>query len=314
MRHCRQVELAAVGVDSQFVKAYEAMSVRAGAETGRSMAFGGVGVIERFLMWMRMPAAALAVVAVTPVVAAADPLIMAPDPADSNWEYVVHLGGGAKYKPKYPGADDYIFVPYPLIAVSRFDIPGIGQFGGRTSGLSIYPSFDFNGKREASDSPTLAGTNTVDWAIEVGAGIAYRYDWLRGFVQARQSFNGNHGQVVDFGLDIITQPMDRFTFVFGPRATWASDDYMSTYFGVTAAEAAASPGGPMAAYNASAGFETVGATARISYALTERTSVHVQGEWERLVDDAANSPITSDENQFSIGIGLTRKFSFNLFK
>lgn len=277
------------------------------------MAFGGVRVIERLSIWVRMLAAALAVAAVAPVVAAADPLIMAPDPTDDAYEYVVHLGGGAKYKPKYPGADDYIFVPYPLIAVSRFDIPGVGQFGGKTSGLSIYPSFDYNGKREASDSSSLAGTNTVDWSIEVGAGIAYRYDWLRGFVQARQSFNGNNGQVVDFGFDIITRPADRFTFVFGPRATWASDDYMSTYFGVTAAEAA-SPGGPTAAYNASSGFESVGATARVSYALTERTFVHVQGEWERLVDDAANSPITSDENQFSIGIGLTRKFSFNLFK
>lgn len=264
-------------------------------------------------MRVRMLAVAVAAAA-APVMAVADPLVMAPDPADDAYEYVVHLGGGVKYQPKYPGADDYIFVPYPLAAVSRFNIPGLGQFGGKTSGLSLYPSFGFHGEREASDSPSLAGTNTVDWAIEVGAGVAYRYDWLRGFVQARQGFNGYSGQVVDFGFDIIIQPMDRFTFVFGPRATWASDDYMSTYFGVSAAEAAASPGGPMAAYNASAGFESVGAVARISYALTERTFVHVQGEWERLVDDAANSPIVSDENQFSIGIGLTRKFSFNRIK
>jgi outer membrane protein len=270
-------------------------------------------VIEQVSMRIRMLTAAVGVWALASVAAAADPLVLATDPADSNWEYVVHLGGGAKYQPKYPGASDYIFVPYPLAAVSRFNIPGVGQFGGKTSGLSLFPSFGFHGKREASDSPSLAGTNTVDWAVEVGAGVAYRYDWLRGFVQARQGFNGHHGQVVDVGLDIITQPMDRFTFVFGPRATWASNDFMSTYFGVTPSEAAAS-GGALTPYSAGAGFESVGATARVSYALTERTSVHVQGEWERLVDDAANSPITSDENQFSIGIGLTRKFSFNLFR
>jgi outer membrane scaffolding protein for murein synthesis (MipA/OmpV family) len=270
-------------------------------------------VIEQLSKRLRVLAAAVAVAVAAPVVAAADPLVMAADPADGDWEYVVHLGGGVKYKPKYPGADDYIFVPYPLAAASRFYVPGLGQYGGKTSGLTLFPSFDYHGKREASDSPSLTGTDTVDWALEAGAGVAYRYDWLRGFIQARQGFNGHHGQVVDFGLDIITEPMDRLTLVVGPRATWASEDFMSTYFGVTPAEAAAS-GGALTAYSAGAGFESAGVTARVSYGITDRTTVHLQGEWERLIGDAADSPIVGDDNQFSIGIGLTRKFSFDLFK
>lgn len=231
-------------------------------------------------------------------------------------QYVIDLGVGLKYKPKYPGADDYIFVPYPLAAVSRFYIPGIGTVGGggSKSGFSLFPSFGFIGERDPSDAPILFGTKKVDWTVEAGLGVAYRYDWLRGFVAVRQGFNGHSGQVIDIGADIITQPTERIGFTFGPRVTWASDDYMSTYFGVTPGEAAGNP--LLTPYSADAGFKTAGAIARVSYALTEKTTFHVQGGWERFIGDAEGSPIVKqgDEDQFWVGAGLSYRFEFNLFK
>lgn len=229
-------------------------------------------------------------------------------------QYVLDLGAGVKYKPKYPGADDYIFAPMPLVSVDRFYIPGIGSVGGgkNKSGFSFFPSFDFTGERKPSDSAALATTKKIDWAIEAGLGVAYRYDWLRGFVAVRQGFNGHEGQVVDIGLDVTTQPTDRIGFVVGPRVTWASDDYMSTYFGVTAAEA--NPALP--AYNASAGFKTASVEAEATYAITEKTTFHLRGGWERFIGDAEDSPIVmdGDENQFWIGAGLSYKFAFDLFR
>jgi MipA family protein len=237
------------------------------------------------------------------------------DPVDSNKQYVLDLGGGVIYKPKYPGADDYIFLPFPIFQASRLYFPGLGHFGGTVSGFSIYPSFDYHGKREASDSPDLAGTNTVDWALEVGAGIAYRWDWLRVYAQARQGFNGYSGQVVETGFDVTARLGDRLRLVAGPRVTWASDDYMSTYFGVTPGEAAASGGG-LSLYSAGAGFESAGILARLSYQVSDRTTFHVRAGWQRLIGDAADSPIVAagDENQFSVGVGVSRRFSFDLFK
>ena len=90
---------------------------------------------------------------------------------------------------------------------------------------------------------------------------------------------------------------------------------MSTYFGVSPSEASA-PGSVLSPYSPGAGFESVGVQARVEYAVSERTTVHVRGGWQRLVDTAADSPIVAlgDKDQFSIGVGLSRKLAFDLFK
>ncbi len=230
-------------------------------------------------------------------------------------QYVLDLGGGAIVKPEYPGAEDYLVYPLPIVVVGRFYLPGLGQVvDGETvkRGFLFYPSFDFNGERKASDSSDLTGTKTVDWAFEFGLGAGYRYDWLRGSVELRQGFNGHQGQVAEFGLDFITNPVDRLEVIFGPRASWASDDYMETYFGVTPAEAAA---GPLTAYNADSGFKTVGLVARASYAWTDDVTFHLQGGWDHFVGDASDSPIVQagSEDQFSIGAGITYRFAFDIF-
>ncbi|MDH3195850.1 MAG: MipA/OmpV family protein [Hyphomicrobiales bacterium] len=227
------------------------------------------------------------------------------------------MGGGAMVKSKHPGADRYLFSPFPIIAVGRFYVPGFGQVvdGNKVKrGFYFYPSFDFNGQRKASDSSDLTGTSKIDWALELGLGAGYRYDWLRGFVELRQGINGHEGQVADFGIDMITNPADRLEVIFGPRASWASDDYMETYFGVTAAEAAA-PGSILSAFNADSGFKTVGLEARANYAWSEKTTFHLQGGWDRFVGDAKVSPIVKagSENQFSIGVGVSYRFAFDVF-
>lgn len=239
------------------------------------------------------------------------------DGTPSGKQYVLDLGIGGMLKPKYPGADEYMVFPFPIIAASRFYIPGLGQVadGEETiRGVTIYPSFDFNGKRKASDSNDLQGTKTVDWAVEAGLGVAYRYDWLRGFVELRQGFNGFSGQVADFGIDFIAEPTENLKLVLGPRATWASKGYMDTYFGVTGAEAAAS-GGNLWAYDADSGFRSVGLAARASYGLTDDWTFHIQGGYDRLVGDAGDSPITKrgDDNQFSVGAGFSYRFAFDVF-
>lgn len=234
----------------------------------------------------------------------------------SERQYVIDLGAGLMAQPRYPGSDETIFVPYPLIAVGRFYVPGIGDAGGSdsTRRFTVYPSFNFIGKREASDSHELEGMEDVDWALEVGLGVAYRYDWIRGFVEVRQGFNGYSGQVADFGLDAIVSPTKDLTLTLGPRAGWGSDDYMKTYFGISAREAAASPiyGN---SYDADAGFNTVGLAATANYTLTDTVTLRMLGGWNRLIGDAGDSPIVKagSENQFYGGAGLTYRFEFDVF-
>ena len=240
----------------------------------------------------------------------------AAEDAAGRYQYEFDLGAGLLMKPRYPGSDEVIAVPFPLIAVSRFFVPGIGQVidgEERYKRFSIYPSFGFNGKRDASDSKDLEGMKNVDWALEVGLGAAYRYEWMRGFVELRQGFNGYSGQVAEFGLDAIIDPTERLELMVGPRAGWGSDDYMSTYFGITSKEAADSPVFDKA-YDAKAGFNKVGLAATGSYELTDKTKLYVRGGWDRLIGEAGDSPIVKEgsANQFYAGAGITYRFGFNL--
>lgn len=252
-------------------------------------------------------AASLTLAAVQPAAA---------EEAAGQHQYEFDLGVGLMAKPRYPGSDEVIAVPFPLIAVSRFFVPGFGQVidGEKSQNrFTLYPSFNFNGKRDSSDSNELEGLKDVDWAVEVGLGAAYRYDWIRGFVEVRQGFNGYSGQVAEFGVDAIFDPTERMELMVGPRAGWGSDGYMSTYFGITGKEAAKSPvyNKP---YDAEAGFNTVGLAATGSYELTDRTKLYVRGGWDRLIGEAGDSPIVKEgnENQFYGGAGLTYKFQFSL--
>ncbi|WP_374333360.1 MipA/OmpV family protein [Aestuariivirga sp.] len=255
-----------------------------------------------------------------PVLAAALALLALGSPASAQsvetHQYVLDLGGGVMAQPRYPGSDETIFVPYPLIAASRFFVPGYGQVDeeGNTRGLTIYPSFNYIAKRNSADSNELEGLKDVDWALEAGIGISYRYDWIRGFAEVRQGFNGYSGQVAQLGIDVIASPSEDLELRFGPRAGWGSQNYMDTYFGISAKEAADSPLYD-ASYKADAGFDTVGLAGSASYDLTENWKLHALVGWDRLIGDAGNSPIVKEgsQNQYYAGTGLTYRFAFDLF-
>ncbi|MEP2706616.1 MAG: MipA/OmpV family protein [Roseibium sp.] len=236
---------------------------------------------------------------------------------DANKQFVVDLGVGAMVKPRYEAADSYLVYPFPLISIGRFYVPGLGQVvdGRRKSGVFVYPSFGFVGKRKASDDSDLTGTNEVDWALELGLGGGFRTEHFRAFAELRQGINGHHGQVGQLGLDGIIYPGEKWEVSAGPRADFASGNYMDTYFGVSSTEAANSAGN-LTQYKASAGFKSVGLAVRGSYDWSDDVRLHLQGGYDRLIGDAADSPIAKvgSENQFSIGLGATYRFAFDVFK
>src|SRR5262245_27694230 len=83
-------------------------------------------------------------------------------------QYLMDLGVGIGAKPQYPGADKYIFLPYPIIQAGRFYIPMIGQTEEKLHGFYFFPSFNIIGERSPSDDSSLAGTDKIDWAFEAG--------------------------------------------------------------------------------------------------------------------------------------------------
>ena len=51
------------------------------------------------------------------------------------------------------------------------------------------------------------------------------------------------------------------------------------------------PGSRLSAYDPSSSFKTAGLEARVSYAFSQNTHLHVQAGWDRFNGDAADSPI-----------------------
>lgn len=235
---------------------------------------------------------------------------------DANRQFVIDLGVGAIAKPRYEAADSYLVYPFPILSVGRFYFPGFGQIvdGEKPAGVFFYPAFNFIGERKASDSADLRGTRTVDWALELGLGGGFRTEHMRAFAELRQGLNGHTGQVGQLGIDGIIYPAPKWEVSFGPRADFASDEYMDTYFGVTASEAANSGGG-LTRYNPGAGFKSVGLSARASYDFNDDVRLHIQGGYDRLIGDAADSPIADNgsKDQFSVGVGMSYRFAFDLF-
>ena len=229
-------------------------------------------------------------------------------------DLVLELGGGALARPAYEGSDEYVVLPWPLVQLHYLSLPGLFTYGNRgDQGLQLAPSFRYVPERSDDDYDELDGLDDVDGAVEIGGTIAYRHEAFRGFVALRRGFGGHDGLVGELGADVILQPAARLSFTFGPRLNFASAEYMDEYFSVSDEEAARSD---FSAFDADGGLKGVEVEAEARYALTPSWSLVGSAGYERLVGDAADSPITEEgsENQFSAGLGVTYRFGLDLFQ
>lgn len=98
----------------------------------------------------------------------------------------------------------------------------------------------------------------------------------------------------------------------GPRASFATSEYMRTYFGVTPAESTRSG---LGAYSPGGGIKGAGLEVSGRYELTEQWALVGLAYYERLIGDAAASPIVKagNENQVTAKLGLSYKFRLKLF-
>jgi MipA family protein len=149
----------------------------------------------------------------------------------------------------------------------------------------------------------LAGMGNVQASTEAGVGVGYGPL----MVVARRSLSerGAKGAQVDMTVEIPWSLSDRFSLRFALGATWANQDYMQTYFGVTAVQSQATS---FAMYTPKSGCRKVDASVGGEYAMTPSWRFQASVGFSRLGDDAAASPIVARRNAASTALGIAHAF------
>ncbi len=149
----------------------------------------------------------------------------------------------------------------------------------------------------------LAGMGNVKGSTEAGVGVGYGPVMLI----ARQSLGGSGPTrtQADLTVEIPWSVSDRLGVSFAFGATWADQNYMQTYFGVTAAQAQATS---FSAYRPKSGCRKVDASVGAEYAMTSNWKLQANAGFSRLGDDAAASPIVGRRNGTSAALAVAYAF------
>jgi outer membrane scaffolding protein for murein synthesis (MipA/OmpV family) len=238
--------------------------------------------------------------------------------AGTGW--IVSVGIMAQYEPKFVGSDKYGLGLIPQFSFRKegeprqFSAPddGISYAFYDTPTLKIGPVASIEQGRERSDDHRLDGLDNFAWRIGAGAFVEYWPvpDFFRTRVEVMHGFRDDDGFFANLSADFIRH-YGRYTFSAGPRMVIGDSDSMNFLFGVS--DAAAIRNGRVGPFDADGGIQSVGANATVSYDWSEDWRLTGFARYDRLVGDAADSPITREfgsENQFTLGAGVT--YSFHL--
>ena len=235
---------------------------------------------------------------------------------------VFTIGLGAGFAPDYEGSDDYQGVPLWNFRVGNLYDP-------ETYVLGLGPSLRSNFLPSAHWRLGLSGRyiperndvhdDAVDEFDSIDAsfllGVMAGYDFIAGrqrdlgiMLDVKQDVGGDNGFLGTIQGFYGTAVGNRSWLGLGIETTWASEDYMSSYFGVNAGDSAQSG---LDQFDADEGLKDVALIVSYTYAFGERWSVTGVGRYARLLSDAEDSPVVDDRgdaNQFVVG--LLANFTF----
>lgn len=234
---------------------------------------------------------------------------------------VLTLGGGVDVGPRYSGSDkirvsaaqvvDYSMANGFFIGTTR----GIG-YGNNVGNLDYSAALSYRTGRKDKDvssdsissgSDELRGMGEIKGSAIVIPGLGYKVtDWLNLQLQAEVPVSEReNGEAVHFGLSspLYTSPTNAVTLAL--TGSWGSDKYMQTYYGVNAAQSAASG---FAQHDAGAGIYAWSMNLDWTHKLTSRWSVLASAGVTQLTGDAGDSPIVHRKTSPTGSLKVTYSF------
>lgn len=226
------------------------------------------------------------------------------------------LGAGVAYLPEYAGADKNRVIALPFFERTFDDgfyistLRGAG-FQTTVDGVNLSAALSYGGGRKDhrstfSGSDALRGMGDVDGAAQAILGVSYKLGGVGLSLSTTQNLgHRDNGASYTLGVSapLYTSASDQVSF--GASAVYGDNKHAQTYFGVTAAQSQRSG---YSAYRASGGFETASASVSWNHVIDKNWSVRSAAGFTRLLNDAADSPLTRRKTTPMLMTGICYTF------
>ncbi len=240
-------------------------------------------------------------------------LLLAASPV---WAVKGMVGLGAGVAPDYEGSDNTTAIPMFMFS-HNYDSGRFVKLMGTNLKVnlladkqySLGPVANYRMKRDNVDNSQVDDMDKVDAAVELGgfAGVDVN-NLLLGLQVLADVSDKHNGVLTELSAGYRWKAMPELALTPGISLTYASDDYMDTYFSVKSSNRGTST---LPDYKADAGFKDVGINLVASYTPWESWGLMGLVSYKRLLNDAADSPIVDDEgdeNQVTAGLMVTYRW------
>ena len=256
-----------------------------------------------------LPGALLALLA-TPTLAAEPPLRTS-----------LTVGGGVDVAPRYSGSDenrvstalvlDYSMRNGFFVSSTR----GLG-YGNNLGNVDYSAALSYRTGRKDHNvdsddmndgSDYLRGMGNIKGSALGVVGLGYNFTpWLSAQLQAEMPFSQrDNGAALHVGIvsPLYHSPKNSVTMAL--TSSWGTNDYMQTYYGVSASQSAASG---FTQYDAGSGIYAWSLNLDWTHNFTERWSVVADAGYTQLAGDARNSPIVQRKSSPTGSLKVTYRF------
>jgi outer membrane protein len=231
--------------------------------------------------------------------------------------------------PSYPGSDEYRVVPFPLVDARFRDRVylgpsstglgfALGAFPIQSSRWRIAVELGGQDSRSADRADALAGMADRDFVATAGVSLSYRSGPFEGIIAVSQGLNDGAGLIQTTRV-VFYRPVGKVILGVAAGAALANGKQMRREFGITDSESArrqalldAGDGrlepGDARAYTPDGGLRHLGAGVSLIYPVSPRWSLVGLAGIEWLADEAAQSPLVRQREQFAGGVGVGYRF------
>ena len=259
-----------------------------------------------------------------PAGAPAGPAAIGRPAAPEGW--AIGIGVAPVLSPAWQGSNDMALSIFPDLRISYGDLlfasvpDGVGINAVNAHGWRAGPLVKIRFGRDEDDggspfqiaggSDALIGMGNIKLAGEAGGFVEHsfgqRQQW-RARAEVRQGFGGHQGLLADVSLNHRSR-IDRTIISAGPRASFASRDFMQTYFGVTPAQSLRTG---LARYDGDGGLLSYGVGGTVVQPLSRNSAITLFTSLERLGEQAGDSPLVRERGrrtQFTLGLAFGYRF------